>query len=290
MQRLHRRFNRMLERGKPRPKVVVAIARELTGFVWAAMRLQPPGPSYHHHPSSKLFGGRQSTDEGRHDPEDTRRSFATGRLRFPDSRDKTALPLDGERSCGSAPRATREYQSDSSSKRPASSVVFGLRGGPTNGNGRIDGNERTKRKRTAGARLDRGRSISAASSNACAGFVCFIPLLGDTGALLTRWCEPWTALDDTGLGLNRGTQERAIVVRTSRHRIANGDQELQSRPRVLRSRGAVLKLLAEANLTLHAVDMYLEQCSRRWVDPRSGICQTLAQVGPRRTGRALGYA
>lgn len=38
MHRLHRRFNRMLERGKPRPKVVVAVARELTGFVWAAMR------------------------------------------------------------------------------------------------------------------------------------------------------------------------------------------------------------------------------------------------------------
>ena len=30
----------MLERGKARPKVVVAIARELTGFVWAAMRLR----------------------------------------------------------------------------------------------------------------------------------------------------------------------------------------------------------------------------------------------------------
>jgi transposase len=38
LHRLHRRFNRMLERGKPRPKVVVAIARELTGFIWAAMR------------------------------------------------------------------------------------------------------------------------------------------------------------------------------------------------------------------------------------------------------------
>lgn len=38
MHRLHRRFNRMLERGKPRPKVVVAVARELTGFVWAALR------------------------------------------------------------------------------------------------------------------------------------------------------------------------------------------------------------------------------------------------------------
>ena len=38
MHRLHRRFNRMLERGTPRPKVAVAVARELTGFVWAAMR------------------------------------------------------------------------------------------------------------------------------------------------------------------------------------------------------------------------------------------------------------
>jgi transposase len=38
MHRLHRRFNRMLEHGKPRPKVAVAVARELTGFIWAAMR------------------------------------------------------------------------------------------------------------------------------------------------------------------------------------------------------------------------------------------------------------
>jgi len=41
MTRLHRRFNRLLERGKPRPKVVVAIARELVGFVWAALRPLP---------------------------------------------------------------------------------------------------------------------------------------------------------------------------------------------------------------------------------------------------------
>ena len=39
MHRLHRRFNRLLVHGKPRPKVAVAIARELAGFVWAAMRL-----------------------------------------------------------------------------------------------------------------------------------------------------------------------------------------------------------------------------------------------------------
>ena len=42
MQRLHRRFNRLLAKGKPRPKVAVAVARELAGFVWAALRPQLP--------------------------------------------------------------------------------------------------------------------------------------------------------------------------------------------------------------------------------------------------------
>jgi transposase len=40
MQRLHRQYVRLTERGKARPKVVVGIARELTGFVWAAMRIR----------------------------------------------------------------------------------------------------------------------------------------------------------------------------------------------------------------------------------------------------------
>jgi transposase len=39
-QRLCRRFRRMLTEHKPAPKVVVAVARELAGFIWAA--LQPP--------------------------------------------------------------------------------------------------------------------------------------------------------------------------------------------------------------------------------------------------------
>ena len=38
MTRLHRRFTRLAERGKPRPKVAVAVARELAGFVWAALQ------------------------------------------------------------------------------------------------------------------------------------------------------------------------------------------------------------------------------------------------------------
>jgi transposase len=37
MYRLNRRFNRMLAKGKPSSKTVVAVARELAGFVWAAL-------------------------------------------------------------------------------------------------------------------------------------------------------------------------------------------------------------------------------------------------------------
>lgn len=37
MYRLNRRFNRMLAKGKPAGKTVVAVARELAGFVWAAL-------------------------------------------------------------------------------------------------------------------------------------------------------------------------------------------------------------------------------------------------------------
>jgi transposase len=37
MYRLNRRFNRMLASGKPASKTVVAVARELAGFIWAAL-------------------------------------------------------------------------------------------------------------------------------------------------------------------------------------------------------------------------------------------------------------
>ncbi len=39
-QRLHRRYRRLLERGKPHNKVVAAVGRELVGFVWAALQPQ----------------------------------------------------------------------------------------------------------------------------------------------------------------------------------------------------------------------------------------------------------
>ena len=38
MQRLYRRFRRLEARGKPAQKVATAVARELTGFVWAALQ------------------------------------------------------------------------------------------------------------------------------------------------------------------------------------------------------------------------------------------------------------
>ena len=38
MQRLNRRFTRMAAKGIPSNKIVVAVARELTGFVWAALQ------------------------------------------------------------------------------------------------------------------------------------------------------------------------------------------------------------------------------------------------------------
>ena len=41
-QRLHRRFCRLvLGKGKPTQKVVTALARELAGFLWAALHLYP---------------------------------------------------------------------------------------------------------------------------------------------------------------------------------------------------------------------------------------------------------
>jgi transposase len=40
-QRLCRRFRRLAEQHKPAPKIAVAIARELAGFVWAALQPAP---------------------------------------------------------------------------------------------------------------------------------------------------------------------------------------------------------------------------------------------------------
>jgi hypothetical protein len=39
-QRLYTRYRRLLERGKPQNKIVVAIGREFAGFLWAAVDLK----------------------------------------------------------------------------------------------------------------------------------------------------------------------------------------------------------------------------------------------------------
>jgi transposase len=40
-QRLNRRYRQMAARGKPHHKIVVAIARELVGFLWATLAVDP---------------------------------------------------------------------------------------------------------------------------------------------------------------------------------------------------------------------------------------------------------
>jgi hypothetical protein len=66
--RLHRRFNRLLAKGKPRSKAVVALARELAGFIWAALplegRLEKGGCSPSLFSSLPSFGGRLTTRDG----------------------------------------------------------------------------------------------------------------------------------------------------------------------------------------------------------------------------------
>jgi len=43
--RLTSRFRRLVARGKAKPKVATAIARELTGFIWAIAREVPAPPA-----------------------------------------------------------------------------------------------------------------------------------------------------------------------------------------------------------------------------------------------------
>jgi hypothetical protein len=43
--RLTARFRRLVAREKAKPKVATAIARELTGFIWAIAREVPPPPA-----------------------------------------------------------------------------------------------------------------------------------------------------------------------------------------------------------------------------------------------------
>jgi transposase len=62
--RLHRRFERLVARSKPANKAVVAVARELAGFVWAALSLAPGlGTAERNRTSSSAVAHRRSTAE-----------------------------------------------------------------------------------------------------------------------------------------------------------------------------------------------------------------------------------
>jgi transposase len=50
--RLHRRFWMLLQRGLCRQKAVVAVARELCGFIWALLRDLPPLPPLDSYPNN----------------------------------------------------------------------------------------------------------------------------------------------------------------------------------------------------------------------------------------------
>jgi hypothetical protein len=43
--RLTSRFRTLVARGKAKPKVATALARELTGFIWAIAKEVPPPPA-----------------------------------------------------------------------------------------------------------------------------------------------------------------------------------------------------------------------------------------------------
>ena len=118
--RLCRRFRRLAAEHKPAPKVAVAIARELAGFLWAALQ---PAPVYRTAPSASDVMERtaKSADD----------SGTIQRTRELDMRQGLApglAPLD----CTSSRRSTvmralprlaeviTGYQRDSSSKRPRS--------------------------------------------------------------------------------------------------------------------------------------------------------------------------
>ena len=122
----------MLADGKPTPKTVVAVARELVGFIWVA--LQPEGRLRRGHQTLTLDITRSAGGRSRRMKAGTIRRTRVAALRQGGSASRTRdvrqrrLPTEnGHAALRSG--ATRAYQNDSSSKRPAFSVVSGPQGG-----------------------------------------------------------------------------------------------------------------------------------------------------------------
>jgi transposase len=88
--RLHRRYRRLIERGKPTSKAVVAVARELAGFIWAALQ-HPQQPGGHPRAPSVRPARAQSR---------TRPSVAPQAARFASPGPSAARAVSGQRGEG----------------------------------------------------------------------------------------------------------------------------------------------------------------------------------------------
>ena len=75
-QRLCRRFRRMVAEQKPAPKVAVAVARELAGFIWAALRARGRVDGRDAWMPSRSARVAKVADAHRHESEDRRASYA----------------------------------------------------------------------------------------------------------------------------------------------------------------------------------------------------------------------
>ena len=152
--RLHARYTRLQARGKTHNKIIVAVGRELVGFLWAAMDPKATRADGVRSKTNHLCeevehedGSRERSRLGGTRDRAMRQEGAALRTRDPRRR----LPPDGARSCGSALWATRAYQSDSSSKIRLSLLPPPARSGRPRGR---------SREAEQGA-LDNSRSISA---------------------------------------------------------------------------------------------------------------------------------
>ena len=119
-QRLHRRYRHLVGHGKRPPVAVTAIARELVGFIWAAMTQRPAAARRRATPRTLdmrfLSGVAAGTMRAR--LESPRLTYATPGPRIGTTRAPRRRQLPTNHGHAALPPATRGYQLDSSSKPP----------------------------------------------------------------------------------------------------------------------------------------------------------------------------
>ncbi len=120
--------SRMLAEHKPAPKVAVAVARELAGFLWAPATTRG-GVDGRGGTRTGRARVAKVTDAHRHESEDRRASYAI-RIWVPTRAPRLhVLSTKHCHACSAwATGVTTGYQRDSSSKRPMSSVTLVARG------------------------------------------------------------------------------------------------------------------------------------------------------------------